>query len=80
MADENTPATVDAETSATDEKPAKAKKTAALVEIRVLRDHLDHKCNDVASLSEGEAATAVAEGWGDDSAAAVAYAKSLAAA
>lgn len=53
---------------------ADEKKTA----LRVLRDHEEHKANDVISLGADAAAGAVAEGWADDNAAAVAYARSIA--
>jgi hypothetical protein len=58
------------------EKKAPAGK---LVEGRVLMTHLDHKADDVIALPTAEAEAAVAAGWLDTNADAVAFAKSLAA-
>lgn len=53
-------------------EPAKA----AEVEVRVLVDTLDHKVDDVITLTAEEAVAARAAGWADPDPAAVAFAKS----
>lgn len=57
------------------EQPIEAE-AAADVEVRVLHDHLDHRANDVATLSAHDAEVAVKAGWADADPDAVAYAKS----
>ena len=45
------------------------------VKVRVLVDHLDHKCDDVVTLSADDAKAAEAAGWADATPAAVAFAE-----
>lgn len=52
---------------------------AADVKVRVIAEHAGHTINTVLTLSAEDAASAQANGWGDPTPAAVAYAESLAA-
>jgi hypothetical protein len=49
----------------------------ATKEVRVIADHGEYKVNDVAAVPVEAVRGAVADGWADDSPAAVAYAKSI---
>ena len=64
-----------AETKAAQEP---AEKKSKMVKVRVIVDHEDYKINDVVKLDADAAQEAVAGGWADAEASAVAYAEKLA--